>query len=145
MRCGSGARDPGRCRCTRRLYNADDKHHERCATLWDDARSHFLVSPLIAAEVCYFLARDLGPDVEASFLESFSAGQLILAKLTERDITRMVELVRKYADLTKSGIGGADASVVALAERLRITEVATIDRRHFQVIRPAHCSAFTLL
>ena len=57
----------------------------------------------------------------------------------------MVELVRKYGDLGKTGLGGADASVIALAERLRITEVATIDRRHFQVVRPAHCSAFTLL
>ncbi len=105
----------------------------------------FLVSPLVVTEVCYFLARDHGPEIEASFLESFAAGHLILAKLTERDMNRMAELVRKYADLTKSGPGGADASVIALAERLRITEVATIDRRQFEVVRPAHCAGFTLL
>ena len=37
------------------------------------------------------------------------------------------------------------AEVIALAERLRITEVASIDRRHFHVVRPAHCSSLTLL
>jgi uncharacterized protein len=68
----------------------------------------------------------------------------VLATLTERDVNRMAELVRQHADLTKSGLGGADASIVALAERLRITEVATVDRRHFSVVRPAHCAAFAL-
>jgi len=35
--------------------------------------------------------------------------------------------------------------VIALAERLGATEVATLDRRHFTVVRPQHVSAFTLL
>lgn len=127
------------------MYNAEDKYHERCVELWDNWQTHFLVSPLVVTEVCYFLARDHGPDIEASFLESFAAGHLVLAKLAEVDLTRMAELVRTYADLGKTGLGGADASVIALAERLRITEVATIDRRHFEVVRPAHCSALMLL
>ncbi|HEX2129971.1 MAG TPA: PIN domain-containing protein [Actinophytocola sp.] len=105
----------------------------------------FLVSPLVVSEVCYFLARDQGPDVEAAFLESLTTGHLVLATLSERDLPRMAELVRKYADLTKTGLGGADASVIALAERPRITDVATIDRRHFSVVRPRHCASFTLL
>jgi uncharacterized protein len=100
------------------------------------------------AEVCYFLARDHGSEAEASFLETFASGHLVLANLTERDLNRMAELVRKYSNprkFGKSGLGGADASVIALSERLRITEVASIDRRHFQAVRPAHCDALTLL
>jgi uncharacterized protein len=127
------------------LYNADDKFHEQCLELWDDSQTHFLVSPLVVAEVCYFLARDHGADAEASFLASFAAGHLVLATLTERDLNRMAELVRKYGDLGKTGLGGADASVIALAERWGITTVASIDRRHFQVVRPAHCIALSLL
>jgi uncharacterized protein len=42
-------------------------------------------------------------------------------------------------------LGTVDASVVAAAERLGIAEVATVDRRHFGVIRPRHTEAFTLL
>jgi predicted nucleic acid-binding protein len=57
-------------------------------------------------------------------------------------MARMARLVRQYADL---GLGASDASTVALAERLGLVEVATLDRRHFTVIRPEHCSAFSLL
>jgi len=47
-----------------------------------------------------------------------------------------------YGDLP---LGTVDASVVAAAERLDITTIATIDRRHFSVVRPSHVEAFTLL
>lgn len=54
----------------------------------------------------------------------------------------MSELVEQYADLP---LGTTDASVIALAERLDINEIATLDRRHFTVVRPRHVDAFTLL
>ena len=47
-----------------------------------------------------------------------------------------------YPDLK---IGLVDASVVAVAERLNISAIMTTDRRHFSVIRPQNCAAFTLL
>jgi hypothetical protein len=37
-----------------------------------------------------------------------------------------------------------DGSVVAAAERLGLAEVATLDRRHFSVVRPSHVDAFEL-
>jgi hypothetical protein len=42
-------------------------------------------------------------------------------------------------------LGSVDASVIAVAERLAIQEVATLDRRHFSVVRPLHVAALTLL
>jgi uncharacterized protein len=54
----------------------------------------------------------------------------------------MADLAERYADL---GLGGTDASLVAIAERLGIDRIATFDRRHFTVVRPAHVEAFTLL
>jgi uncharacterized protein len=65
-----------------------------------------------------------------------------LADLLERDLVRMAVLVRQYHDLP---LGGTDAAVVAVAERLGIEQVATTDRRHFSVIRPKHVPAFALL
>jgi hypothetical protein len=47
-----------------------------------------------------------------------------------------------YADLT---IGLVDASVIALAERLRESKVATLAQRHFRALRPAHVEALELL
>jgi predicted nucleic acid-binding protein len=62
--------------------------------------------------------------------------------LLAEDMQRMAALVRQYADL---GLGGTDAAVIATAERLGVTRVATVDRRHFTVVRPAHAESFTLL
>jgi len=58
------------------------------------------------------------------------------------DWLRIAELVARYRDLP---LGTVDASVVTAAERLGITEIATVDRRHFTVVRPDHVEAFTLL
>jgi len=52
------------------------------------------------------------------------------------------QLVRGYADL---GLGLVDASVIAIAERLEQDTIATLDRRHFSVVQPAHMPAFTLV
>jgi hypothetical protein len=58
------------------------------------------------------------------------------------DYKRMAELVDTYAD---SPFGTADAAVTAVVERLRITEVATLDHHHFRAVRPRHIPAFTPL
>jgi predicted nucleic acid-binding protein len=55
---------------------------------------------------------------------------------------RIAELVARYRDLP---LGTVDASVVATAERLGVNDIATVDRRHFTGVRPAHVAAFTLL
>jgi hypothetical protein len=67
---------------------------------------------------------------------------MIVEATTAQDFARMADLVRQYADFP---LGTADASVVAIAERLGATHVATIDHRHFRAVRPAHCDAFELL
>jgi len=63
-------------------------------------------------------------------LRSIAAGELERAVLTVADVARMAELAERYANL---GLGGTDASLVALAERLDLTTLATFDRRHFTV------------
>jgi predicted nucleic acid-binding protein len=50
--------------------------------------------------------------------------------------------VKVYADLP---LGAVDASVVAIAERLGVKEIATLDRRHFSVVRPRHAEAFSIV
>ena len=54
----------------------------------------------------------------------------------------MAELVARYNDLP---LGSVDASVIAAAERRRIADIATLDRRHFSIVRPKHTDAFQLL
>ena len=54
----------------------------------------------------------------------------------------IAELVEQYVSLP---LGIVDAAVIAIAERLNLTEVATVDRKHFSIVRPRHVSAFRLL
>lgn len=119
-----------------------DRHHDACVAALLTARAPRLVSPLVIAEVCYLLARDGGSHQEAAFLRAFQEGFLTVADLNANDLARAAELVEQYRDLP---LGGADASVVALAERHRVVDVMTLDRRHFTVVRPRHVQFFTLL
>jgi predicted nucleic acid-binding protein len=77
-----------------------------------------------------------------TFLKSFGSNGFYIAELRDSDIERMAGLVETYLDLP---LGIVDAAVVAIAERLELTEIATLDYRHFTVIRPRHVPAFTLL
>ncbi len=76
------------------------------------------------------------------FLDDLAVGAYgTVTGLMPEDIQRMADLVRQYADLP---LGGTDASVIAVAERIRTRRVATLDRRHFTVVRPAGGGAFEL-
>ena len=72
----------------------------------------------------------------------FSAGKLVPVDITAEDYERMAELVELYDDWP---LGGTDASLIAVAERLGVSKVATLDRRHFGPIQLRHVEAFTLL
>lgn len=97
---------------------------------------------LVVTEVVYLLATRVGPEAEIRFLGDFAAGNLIPEHVAAQDWLRVAELVRRYRDLT---LGTVDASVIAAAERLSVNDVATLDRRHFAVVRPRHTSALNLL
>lgn len=80
--------------------------------------------------------------MESLFLRSLADGDFTPVDLTSADYVRMADLVNAYESLP---LGTTDASVVAIAERLELTDVATLDRRHFTVVRPSHVVALTLL
>lgn len=93
-------------------------------------------------EIGYLLESRVGPQAEVAFLKSFGGDGFHVAQLDDDDIPRLTELVETYIDLP---LGIVDAAVITIAERLGLTEIATIDRRHFTVVRPRHIPAFTLL
>lgn len=108
----------------------DDDHNRACTDLFTGlhlARRQILVA---------------GPAVEASFLQSIVNGTLTVVDLQLADYARMADLVQTYADFP---LGTTDASVIAVAERLGATEIATLDHRHFRAVRPRHVTSFALL
>lgn len=123
----------------------DDAHHRECVDLFTAlhlAERAILIPALVVAETGYLIGRDGGPTREAEFLDSLTDGAFSVVDLAEADYQRAAELVRTYADLR---LGTTDAAVVAVCERLGIPEVATLDRRHFTVVRPRHVNALRLL
>lgn len=122
--------------------DVDDQDHGRCVELMRHIPRPLLVPYPVLTEVCYLLEREKGTVAEAAFLRSISAGQISLIPLTRTDVDRMVELVEKYADFP---LGAVDASVFAIAERLGADAIATLDRRHFTVVRTKSPLSIALL
>ena len=122
--------------------NRTDAHHTASVAALANATPPRLVPGLVIAEVSYLLARDAGSTIEAEFLRSFTIGFLAVVDLTATDLGRSAELVEQYADMP---LGASDACLVALAERLGIVELVTLDRRHFSVVRPRHVDTLTLI
>jgi predicted nucleic acid-binding protein len=115
------------------IDRADD-WHAAAAELLSTAPGPLRVPSLVVTEVCYLLETRLGPVAEADFLAALSRHDFDSVPLTSSDYARAADLVRKYADLP---LGAVDASVIAVAERMSDTDIATTDRRHFYAVREA--------
>lgn len=97
---------------------------------------------LVITEVAYLVGTRLSTRAEVRFLGDLAAGEFLVEPVADEDWLRIAELVARYGDLP---LGTVDSSIVAAAERLGITQVATFDRRHFTVVRPAHIAALEIL
>lgn len=123
----------------------NDAHYHACSELLGSlhlAGRRLLLPSTVAAEVGYLLMTRISPAAEAAFVRGVAEGDFEPVDLTAADYARVADLLSDYDDLA---LGLTDASVIALAERLGITEIATTDRRHFAAVRPQHAEAFTLL
>ncbi|MDQ2741011.1 MAG: PIN domain-containing protein [Chloroflexota bacterium] len=122
--------------------DADDQHHAACLDLLAAYPGPLIVPTLVITEVVYFIGSRLGTEAEMRFLGDLAGGTLIAEPAQPADWLRIAELIWAYRDFP---LGTVDASVIATAERLGITSLATLDRRHFSAVRPAHVAAFELL
>lgn len=95
----------------------------------DRARTRY-VPALVLAELDYFL-RDERPAMRR-FARDLRRGAFTYAPLPIDHVQRAMEIDERYADL---GLGLVDSSIVALAEDLGLTRLATRDVRHFTAVR----------
>ena len=100
-------------------------------------------APVVAKEQS--VGTGLARTAEAASLDSVGIGEKYafqLAALTDTDLRRMAELVRRYAD---RHLAGTDASLIAACERLAIVTVATVNLRDFANVRPRHVAALAIV
>lgn len=120
--------------------DADDHDHHACLAALQGEDLRLVIPALVVAEATYFIGRRLGAGAEAAFLRGL--GQMDIEAPSSEDFPRIAQLVEQYADFP---LGGTDASVIALAERLDTATIVTLDRRHFAAVTPRHRGALELL
>jgi uncharacterized protein len=119
-----------------------DRNHERCVALLSNAPRPLVVPALVVTEVAYFLGDRIGHEAEQAFARSIRDGELFVEPVEPPDWVRIAGLLDEYADMP---MGIVDASVVAACERLGVGTLATLDRRHFSVVRFRHRETLTLV
>jgi predicted nucleic acid-binding protein len=124
------------------FFDRDEPDHEALAAVLSQSSEPLVVSPYVLAEVDYLIRTRLGPAAEIAALRELAGGALDLATIDSIDLARTVPIIERYAD---RAIGVADASNVVLADRYRTTTIATLDRRHFSVLRPLSGGYFALV
>lgn len=124
------------------LYDKKDRHSSRVRRAFDRERGLVVVPAAILGELDYLLRVHLGIAAELDFIESLVSGAFTLENLTPEHLTRCHELITQYRDLD---LGLADAAVIAIAERLNIDRILTVDERDFRVMRSKHGRPFVLL
>lgn len=124
------------------LADEDDQYHDLVKRYISGIHEALIVPSPVVPEVCYLLLEYLGTEAEVQFLRSLVRREMLLEHPTMKDIERAIEILEKYRD---AHFGMVDATIMAMAERLNINTILTLDRRDFGIYRPKHREAFTVV
>ena len=124
------------------LINSQETRHTDVLKASQTVSGAIYLPTVVTTEVGYLVQRDLGTAALAEFVDMLADEVFISIEATPVDYRRAAEVIRQYAD---SHIDFVDAILVAIAERMNITRILTIDTRHFRIFRPKHCPAFDIL
>ncbi len=123
------------------VLDEEDFQHRVCTTALEAEIAPYLPEAVLP-ELAYLVLRDLGYRVWIAFLNSIAEGELPILSTELQDLKRAAEILEKYAD---SKIDYVDVIIMAIAERLDIKRILTVDRRDFSLFRPRHCDAFEII
>lgn len=123
-------------------FDASEPDHAAVADAIGGTTDLLVVSPYVVAELDYLLATRHGVEAELTVLAELMTGAWELAVCGGAEIEQARSIIAKYRD---QQIGVADASNVVLAQHYRTRTILTLDRRHFEVLRPMTGGRFTIL
>lgn len=113
------------------LLDRNDRHHEVLKAAYLASPDDWVLPWAIVPEVDYLVATQLGPKAQALFSADLAEGAFAMEWGQPSDLKTAVDISRRYADLQ---LGLVDGVVIATAERLRATAIATFDLRHFGAV-----------
>ena len=124
------------------LYDRAEIHHQRAHNFAADRAEQMLVPDLVLPEVGYLLRRNLGYANSLNFLDFFGHHYVKLVPIVKEDLARIYAIGQQYSDAQFDIV---DCCIMAIAERMNITRIATFDRRDFSIFQPQHCDFLELL
>lgn len=126
------------------LTNPLEQHHDACVQAARSLRrDQELVLPVtVLPEATYLIARHISHRAMRRFVDRLRDPQWNVENLSSSDLHRAVQVLEQYED---AALDFTDATIVAIAERLNVSIVLTLDRRDFSIIRPKHIDYFTVL
>lgn len=124
------------------LFNDRDPAHADATELFASSTEDLVVSPYVLAELDYLLLARLGIRAEVTVLRDLVGGAWNLVAVEPDDVQVAIGVIIKYAD---HEIGLTDASNIVLADRHATRTIATLDRRHFDVLRPLRGGRFSIV
>jgi predicted nucleic acid-binding protein len=119
-----------------------DADHAACRSLIESTGEPLVIPSPVLVEVDYWIHQRLQPGALVALLGDIEDGAYVVEDLLPADYRRVREVCDRYAD---ADIGFVDAAVLAVAERLDEPKLASLDHRHFGLLRPRHCDALALL
>ena len=119
-----------------------DADHAACRALIESATETRVIPAPVLVEVDYWIHTRLHPGVLVALLTDIEDGAYAVESLLPGDYERVRQLCDRYSD---ADIGFVDAAVLAVTERLGETKLASLDKRHFGLLRPRHCDALRLV
>ena len=121
--------------------NERDADHTECAKLLRRAPTIVVPGPVIA-EAGFLISKHAGHEAEATFLRSLTSDRYDIASPTSAELERAAHLVTQYSNLP---LGTTDAIVMAMVESRNNPHVATLDERHFSIVKPKNFERFIRL
>jgi predicted nucleic acid-binding protein len=112
------------------LADTDDRWHRRCRDWLRDNREPLLAPTTVIPEAAYLVRARLGPEAELKLARALARGEIQLEHPTRADVGRTATIMEAHPE-----VGLVDASVMAIAERLKAVAIATTGRRHFEPLR----------
>ena len=123
-------------------FDEKDDYYAKCKSLMLRELPFAFLPDVVLPELGHLILRRLNVKILVEFLRLVTIGDFQLIHTTESDLKRAAAILEKYDD---NNIDLVDAVIFAMAERLKIEKILTVDRRHFGVFKPGHCAAFQLL
>lgn len=124
------------------LFNRREPAHDSVRRFVEALPDAIVVSPFVIAELDYLVLTRLGADAAVAVGRELSGGAYELATVDARTLGECADVAERYRD---QSIGVTDASLVVLADRYGTKRILTLDRRHFEVLRPRSGGRFSLV